>query len=99
MFQISTINFSTKPLNMKKYIIPIVAFVLIAGAVNAQAPVKKASTDKPAAKMNKPATKASTTTAAVTPSTPAAAPAKKTDAAAIPRKQHKKSKSVKPVSK
>jgi hypothetical protein len=84
---------------MKKYIIPFAALVLIAGAVNAQTAVKK--TDNPATKMSKPvAKKPSTTTATVSPSTPATATTdKKTGAAAIQRKQHKKSKSVKPVSK
>jgi len=84
---------------MKKYFIPAVAFVLMAGAVNAQTAVKKTSTDKPVAKMTKPATKTTpATTAAVSPST-TSTPAKSMDAAAIKRKQHKKSKSVKPVSK
>jgi hypothetical protein len=82
---------------MKKYIIPIAAFVLITGAANAQSAVKK--TDNSVAKMSKPATKkTSASTASVTPSAPASTE-RKTDVAAIKRKQHKKSKSVKPVSK
>lgn len=84
---------------MKKYIIPVTALMLVAGAVNAQATPKKTSTSTPVAKMNKPAMKTASTTAAVSPS--ASAPVKKTntDAAAIKRKHNKKHKSVKPVSK
>ncbi|MBL7745131.1 MAG: hypothetical protein JNN00_16775 [Chitinophagaceae bacterium] len=82
---------------MKKYIIPVIALMLVAGAVNAQATPKKTSTSNPVAKMNKPAMKTASTTAAVSPS----APVKKTNtgAAAIKRKHTKKHKSVKPVSK
>jgi len=83
---------------MKKYIIPVAAFILMAGAASAQATPKK--TDNTVAKMSKPATKkASTTTTAVSPSTPVPMKKANTDVAGTKKKHHKKNKSVKPVSK
>jgi fatty-acid desaturase len=84
--------FSTKQLNMKKYIIAMTAFLLTAGLVNAQATTKTST--RPAIKTHKSASakKTAGTTAAVTATV--ATENKTTSPATIKRKHHKKTKSV-----
>jgi hypothetical protein len=87
---------------MKRYILSVAAFLLIAGVAGAQA-TKKASTDKPAVTTTKPAgtttPKKPSVSKPVTTTTTTAATNKTTSSTApIKRKNHSKVKSV-PASK